>query len=173
MNRLYQWDTDLCIQFNRISSYRILELVFHAVSRLGNGMFWYGLMVALPVIYGHAGWRASAHMLFAAVPALLIYRLLKQGTSRQRPCRIHPRVRQKTATLDQYSFPSGHTLHAVNFTLVAGGHFPELAGALTGFTVLVALSRPVLGLHYPSDVLAGAMLGALVAGATWQSALFG
>jgi undecaprenyl-diphosphatase len=42
-------------------------------------------------------------------------------------------------------------------------YFPALAWILVPFTVLVAISRVVLGLHYPSDVLAGAAVGAGVA----------
>lgn len=172
MNKLHQWDLNLCIQFNRISGYRAVELCLRAVSRLGNGVFWYGLMLSLPLAYGSTGWQASGHMLVAAAPALLIYKLLKKTTSRQRPCKVHPRVRQRAATLDRFSFPSGHTLHAVNFTLVCSAYFPELAAALAWFTALVALSRPVLGLHYPSDVLAGAAIGTLVAIASLQVPLF-
>lgn len=172
MNRLHQWDLDLCIRFNRISVHRPVELLFRAVSRLGNGAFWYGLMLVLPLFGGAAGWQASAHMLVSAAPALLIYKILKKSTSRQRPCKVHPRVRQKAAALDRFSFPSGHTLHAVNFTLVCSAYLPELAAPLAWFTAMVALSRPVLGLHYPSDVLAGAAIGTLVAVASLQLPLF-
>lgn len=168
MNRLHQWDSDLCVQFNRISAYRTVEVIFRVVSRLGNGVFWYGLMLILPLLYGETGARASIRMLLAAVPALLIYKVLKKTTSRQRPCKVHPRVQQKAAALDRFSFPSGHTLHAVNFTLIAGGYFPELLGVLAWFTLMVALSRPVLGLHYPSDVLVGGIIGALVAAVSRQ-----
>jgi undecaprenyl-diphosphatase len=94
MNRLYQWDIDLCIQCNRASAYRTVDLFFRAVSRLGNGVFWYSLMLVLPMRYGTTGWQASAHMLAAAVPALLVYKVLKKHTSRQRPCKVHPRVSQ-------------------------------------------------------------------------------
>ena len=65
--------------------------------------------------------------------------------------------------LDRYSFPSGHTLHAVSFTTIALAHFPELAIVLVPFALLVAVSRVVLGLHYPTDVAAGAVLGATLA----------
>jgi undecaprenyl-diphosphatase len=66
-------------------------------------------------------------------------------------------------TLDQFSFPSGHTMHAVGFSIVALSYHPELFWLLVPFAALVALSRPILGLHYPSDVVAGAALGALIA----------
>ena len=65
--------------------------------------------------------------------------------------------------LDKYSFPSGHTLHAVAFSTLLIAGLPQLAGFLITFTLLVALSRMVLGLHYPSDVLIGALLGWLLA----------
>ena len=65
--------------------------------------------------------------------------------------------------LDRYSFPSGHTLHAVCFTWQAVAHFPELAWVLVAAATLIALSRVILGLHYPTDVVAGGTIGALLA----------
>jgi undecaprenyl-diphosphatase len=66
--------------------------------------------------------------------------------------------------LDKFSFPSGHTLHAVLFSVIALNYYPQLSVILLPFTFMVGLSRVVLGLHYPSDVVAGAMLGSAVAG---------
>ena len=54
------------------------------------------------------------------------------------------------------------TQHAVAFTLVILEHHPGAVWVLAPFTVLVAMSRVILGVHYPSDVAAGATLGSLL-----------
>ena len=73
------------------------------------------------------------------------------------------RIHAWVAPLDEFSFPSGHTLHAVAFGLVAMAHYPALALLLVPFTASVAVSRVVLGLHYPSDVLAATGIGSALA----------
>jgi undecaprenyl-diphosphatase len=107
--------------------------------------------------------EAVVRMLVAGVIGFIVYKLLKSGTGRLRPYKALLDIRAGIAPLDAFSFPSGHTLHAVAFTLVAVAYFPALAWVLAPFTALVAISRVVLGLHYPSDVLAGTAIGALVA----------
>jgi undecaprenyl-diphosphatase len=139
---------------------------FRGVSRLGNGVLWYALAAALPLLYGASAWPAVLRMMVAGAVGLTLYRWIKTRTGRERPFVRHPGIFQGAAALDRYSFPSGHTLHAVAFTAISVSYFPVLAWALVPFTVLVGFSRVVLGLHYPSDVLAGATLGATIAGFT-------
>jgi undecaprenyl-diphosphatase len=172
MNKLQQLDLNLCISCNRISSYRFVSHFFSFISRLGDGVFWYSLMLVLPLVYGIQGLLISFHMISAAIPALMIYKFLKKKTLRPRPCAVSTVVKQQTHTLDQFSFPSGHTLHAVSFTLIVSGHLPFAIWILSPFAILVAVSRPVLGLHYPSDVLAGATIGATIAALSWKITLF-
>jgi len=50
------------------------------------------------------------------------------------------------------------------FSIIAISYYPQLSVILLPFTIMVALSRVVLGLHYPSDVLAGALIGSAIAG---------
>ena len=138
------------------------------MSRLGDGLFWYALMVVMVLLDGFDGLKASAHLAATGVFALLLYKTLKRWTRRPRPFASDIRIRAWVAPLDEFSFPSGHTLHAVAFTLVALAHYRMLAWLLIPFTASVAVSRVVLGLHYPSDVLAATAIGsALAAASLW------
>ncbi len=156
-------ELSLCLRCNRVCQRRLIELLFVAVSRLGNGVLWYALIAVLPLYYGPAAIPASLRMIAVGALGVGIYKALKSKLIRQRPYIRHAVIRQATASLDLYSFPSGHTLHAVSFTTVAVFQFAELAWLLVPFTLLVAMSRVVLGLHYPSDVLAGGALGLALA----------
>lgn len=149
----------LCLTANRWGTHRAISTCFAVVSRLGDGVFWYGLMATLALLGGWHGVQAAAHMAATGVAALLLYKLLKRWTRRPRPFRACPGVIARMPPLDEFSFPSGHTLQAVGFTLVALAYYPALAPLLLSFTVLVAISRVVLGLHYPSDVLAACAIG--------------
>lgn len=161
--RLEDAEVRFCLRANRSCDSRAILALFAVVSRLGDGMFWYGLMLALPLLYGEAGAFVAVQLAATGAAGLVIYRMLKERLVRERPCNLHPRIRAGARALDRYSFPSGHTLHAVAFTLVTVSAFPALAWLLVPFAMLVAMSRVVLGLHYPSDVAAGALLGALLA----------
>ena len=161
-------DRRLCLAMNRWVARHALIRLFRLVSRLGDGMFWYALMVAIAVFGGTEGPRIALQMALTGLVAATLYRLLKRWTRRPRPFRAHADITAYTAPLDEFSFPSGHTLHAVTFSLVALAWLPMLAPLLVPFTLLVALSRIVLGLHYPSDVLAAMLIGVLLATASLQ-----
>lgn len=152
-------DGRVCVLANRWGARRIVGLFFGAISRLGDGMFWYALMAVLAVLGGQRGLTAALHMIVTGLAALLLYRLLKRWTRRPRPYRVCPGVIAHVPPLDEFSFPSGHTLQAVSFSIVALTWYPQLALLLLGFTALVAASRVILGLHYPSDVLAAILIG--------------
>ena len=162
-DRWMRWmrsDHDWCLFANRACSCQGIRGYFSVVSRLGDGMFWYWLMAALVVAGGLRGLAVSAQLALTGIAALVLYKLLKRWTRRPRPFASDVRIRAWVAPLDEFSFPSGHTLHAVSFTVVAVAHYPLLAWVLVPFTASVAISRVVLGLHYPSDVLAATVIGA-------------
>ena len=156
-------DAGWCLRANRWGEGNGVRRFFSWVSRLGDGVFWYALMAVLVLFDGIAGLVASIHLAATGVIALTLYKLLKRWTRRPRPFASDVRIRAWVAPLDEFSFPSGHTLHAVAFSIVAVSHYPALALLLVPYTFCVALSRVVLGLHYPSDVLAALAMGSLLA----------
>lgn len=107
--------------------------------------------------------QSGLHLCATGIASLLLYRWLKRHTRRARPCAADRRIQLWVAPLDEFSFPSGHTLHAVAFTLVTLAYFPVLAWVLIPFTAGVAASRVALGLHYPSDVAAATVIGGVLA----------
>lgn len=159
-------EQDWCVVANQWGSRYSVRRAFAIASRLGDGIAWYTLMAAIILADGYEGLVAATHMAMTAVAALLLYRCLKRYTRRPRPYARDIRIRALVAPLDEFSFPSGHTLHAVSFTCLAVAYYPVLAPVLVPFAAAVATSRVVLGLHYPSDVLAATLIGGVLAGSS-------
>jgi undecaprenyl-diphosphatase len=163
LSRMQALDSALCVTVSHTSQYRLIRDWFRLISRLGDGVFWYALMLVILVTQQADGVKPVSHMLAAGLTGTLVYKWLKAKTLRPRPYQVHQDVWLSGKPLDHFSFPSGHTLHAVAFGLVALFYYPPLAVVLMPFIAMVGISRVVLGLHYPSDVLAGATFGYVIA----------
>ncbi len=99
----------------------------------------------------------------ATALALVVQRTLKSAVSRVRPCLVEGGPLQRAPIPDAGSFPSGHTLHAVLAAGTAVSTLPILALLLVPLAAVIGASRVILGVHYPSDVVAGAVLGIALA----------
>ena len=162
--RVDAYEHRLCRSLNRGLRRPALRDLFVIISRLGDGLAWYVLVLLLPVWNGEAGLKPALVLSATGIAGVLLYKVLKHRLVRERPYITFAGIHAGAAPLDRYSFPSGHTLHAVSFTVLATAYFPALGWLLVPFASLIAASRVVLGLHYPTDVLAGALLGAGLAG---------
>lgn len=147
---------------HRVARYQTPVKALVIVSKLGDGLFWYVLIAGLALVGGTNGRDVAAQMVLTALLNLPLYLWLKHSIGRPRPFVACADIRACVRALDKFSFPSGHTLHAVAFAVVFSWHFPIYGAALIPMVLLIALSRVALGLHYPSDVAAGAAIGAVV-----------
>ena len=159
-------ELNVCRRINALSRVTAIRHFFSAVSKLGDYPAWviFGLIVAAQ--QGPSALQFAAHALVTAGVGILVYKGLKKRLVRERPYVTHVDIVCGTAPLDRYSFPSGHTLHAISLTVLYGAYEPTILFVMAPFAALVAASRIILGLHYPSDVLVGGSLGAAIATAS-------
>ena len=145
-----------------------LSAVFRTCSTLGDGWLWLlgGLALACAPRPLAALGVAAAVALAVNVPIVALKSLVR----RPRPgdYTLNPFLVLAVGgppACDRYSFPSGHTANAVALATVLAGAFPSTTGAVFAVAVMVGGSRVVLGHHYLSDMLAGALVGLLAGGA--------
>ncbi|GHC27223.1 phosphatase PAP2 family protein [Aidingimonas halophila] len=171
--RLDALEWQLCQRLAKTGSQRRYLMVLRVASRLGDWPLWVALILAQPLWHGPAGWQLSVHFTLSALVAIGIYRLIKTRACRERPSITYRTIPCTTAARDRYSFPSGHTLHAVMFSLFTAATAPMVLIVILPLACLIAMSRVGLGLHYISDVIGGAMLGATLAivALTWLPAI--
>jgi undecaprenyl-diphosphatase len=146
-------------RMNRWRAPRWIRLWMIAATRMGDGWVWYGLGASLLTFGGVQRFAAVGSAGAAAIVGILVFKVLKKLSQRPRPCQIEPHCWSKVLPPDQFSFPSGHTMTAFSIALVVSFFYPGLEGMLFFLAVSIAVSRIVLGMHFLSDVLAGAVLG--------------
>lgn len=163
LHRVELWvqagDHRLMHRVNRWKPPQWMRLWMIAATRGGDGWLWYamGLVVAL------FGGPERFHALLAAAASvslgIVLFLKLKRAFGRKRPCALEPHCWATLLPPDQFSFPSGHTITAFAVTVSLGMFYPAMLPGLFFCAVNIALSRILLGMHFLSDVLAGAALG--------------
>jgi undecaprenyl-diphosphatase len=132
-----------------------------AATRFGDGPGWLAIGIGL-VAAGPEGRAAAIGGVAAALVASLAFMAVKRRFRRARPCDLAPHPLFHVRPPDAFSFPSGHTMNAFAVAAVLALRFPSLSPGLLLLAASVGASRVVLGLHYASDVWAGAVLGAAI-----------
>ncbi len=140
-----------------------LDRVFSAVSRAADhSKLWTATAAALTLVGGHHGRRAAVNgMASIAVASTLANVGLKPLGRRRRPDRAAyavPLARQVAMPLTT-SFPSGHAASAFAFATGVTRELPTVGIPAYGAAAVVAYSRVHTGVHYPLDVIVGAVLG--------------
>lgn len=141
----------------------LLDPVFQGLSLVGSfGIVWLLLAVAISGFSWSRPWlwtRVGVAILFAES----LSGALKLAFERDRPPVSDPLPESLLETPATYSFPSGHATVAFACATVLALAVPRLAAPLYALAALIAFSRVYVGVHYPGDVLAGAVLGVALA----------
>jgi membrane-associated phospholipid phosphatase len=137
------------------------------ISRLSDlanySRLWMGVAAGLALVGGRSGRRSAAWGLVAVGATSAVANLgVKSAFRRGRPDRVDNPERTTVRMPTSTSFPSGHTASAFAFAFGASEVLPWMALPLVPLAAGVGYSRVHTGVHYPGDVLAGAVLGSVV-----------
>ncbi len=135
-------------------------------ARLGDGWLWIAVAAVFLGRVPSAGWRPVLATAVAAGAANTLVVVLKGRVRRRRPSARPANCFYggwgERMRFDEFSFPSGHALNAFALLAVAAPALPVAAPVLAVMALGIAASRVFLGVHFLTDVVAGALLGALV-----------
>ena len=156
-------DHNLMRRVNRWPAPRWIRVWMICATRGGDGWLWYALGCVILLCGGADRFRATAAAALAAGLGIAVFLRIKKATGRKRPCAVEPHCWATLLPPDQFSFPSGHTITAFAVALSLEHFYPELLVGLLFCASSVAASRILLGMHFLSDVIAGALIGVLLA----------
>jgi undecaprenyl-diphosphatase len=132
-------------------------------TRAGDGWLWYGVGLAILLFGGEQRWIATGTAALAAAVGILLFRYVKKATGRRRPQCFQKHCWANLLPPDQFSFPSGHTITAFTVAVTVSHFYPDWTAPLLFCAISIAASRILLGMHFLSDVLAGAAIGTVLA----------
>jgi undecaprenyl-diphosphatase len=160
LKRLEQWDQASFYRlFNRSSSRLIFNMSFW-LSKTADGPLYLLLSAALLAAEISAAQAFSKLLICSFAIELPLYLLLKNSIKRARPADVlaaftHAHI----VPSDRFSLPSGHTAGAFVLATAVAIYFPHLLLLAIGWAFSIGLCRILLGVHFPFDVIAGAILG--------------
>ena len=152
-------DLKLMRKVNKWPAPRWVRRVAIVATRAGDGWLWYLTGLAILFLGGAERLTAVASAGSAALVGVGLFTSLKKLSGRKRPCEIEPHCWATLLPPDQFSFPSGHTITAFAVAIALGEFYPVLFPALLVCAIVIATSRILLGMHFLSDVMVGALLG--------------
>lgn len=158
---LYSIDLNILYFFNRTISNPAFDKFFSLITNVQNWYIAYIILLSITFFKGGRLGKISivGILLLITVSDQFGYRILKDSIGRLRPCEVLTDLNLPTGCTGTFSFPSNHALNNFAAATFFAMLFPKYKIILFVAAILVAFSRVYLGLHYPSDLLGGALIG--------------
>jgi undecaprenyl-diphosphatase len=137
---------------------KTLNYCMTAITRMGDGWLWIAVM-AVVLTTSNGSPQLFYQLSLAFGLQLGLHKLLKETCTRRRPFEYLQNVPCIVSPFERYSFPSGHAGAAFVVLSTVGIFYPALFIPCFLLASLIGFSRIYLGVHYPSDVIVGALLG--------------
>lgn len=154
-------DTSIYLLLVKLQSRRLIVQCFRALSFTGDGYFYPIIGLGLVFLDPNSHPYFAFSMIIAFLIEVPLFISLKKSFKRDRPFQALSNCYQLIKPSDEFSFPSGHSAAAFVFASQIAFFYPAVAMVVYGWASLVALSRVILGVHYPLDILSGALLGSI------------
>lgn len=169
LNDMYQTDLRLLLWCRKSVYYPQWLNIVRLCSRSGDGYMQLFLPLGLYWLLPAGGTEFLYSIALAFAIERPLYWLLKNTLKRRRPPEVVPSFTAVISASDRFSFPSGHTMGAFLLAVLVYLHIGAAALPLILWACAVGLSRVILGVHFPSDIIAGALIGSVIALSIYNS----
>lgn len=161
---LYSIDVSIFYFINGTLANPLFDKLMPFITEVKN---WYLVYVLLWLIILFKGGKyriamAVAMILLITITDQVSSSLLKNLIERVRPCNALPDVHLLAGCTGSFSFPSSHAVNNFAAAMFFGYFYKHLRWILFSVAAIVALSRIFVGVHYPSDVIGGALIGIIL-----------
>ena len=174
MDKILDIDKQLFYMINTVGTDPWLDKIFPVITDLHQHMwFMAGCLPLLLILWFYKDRKRALKVLVAmalsiALSDAISYRVIKPMVNRPRPAESGITVQMRTNPHSGKSFPSNHAANNFAGATILSFAYPQLRLAFLGVALIVSISRVYVGVHYPFDILGGAILGALMAHLIWS-----